>query len=377
MHIEYTDEQNMLRDSVDKYLRDNYSFVSRQAVAKSGEGFSEQQWRTFAELGWLAMTLPEEHGGFEGGALETMILCEAFGKHLVLEPYMETVVLTAGLLQEAGPGIHEKYLAGVAEGRVQGALAALEAGRQSSLRHVETRAESCAEGFKLSGSKCTVFNGPAADVFLVTARTSGDAYSAEGISLFAVDAGLPGLSRRDYPTYDGRHASELWLDGVTVPEGALVGEPGRGYPVLEKIIDRALLALSAEAVGAMDSLLAATVEYTKQRKQFGKPISRFQVLRHRMADMFMEIELTRSLMLATAYKLDQNADDASALVSALKAKVGKSGPFVGQNAIQLHGGIGMTEELSVGHYFKRIAVIENLFNSRDFHLQRYMRLTCE
>ncbi len=375
MHIEFTEEQGMLRDSAEKYLRDNYSFEKRQSVAKSGEGFDRERWQTFAELGWLAMTLPEEYGGFEGGALETMILCEEFGRHLVLEPYLETLVLTAGLIQHAGQDVcKQAYLPGIAEGRVQGALATSEPGAQSNLCHVSTRAEASGEGFLLNGEKSVVFNGPAADVIILTARTAGEVNSPDGISLFAVDARSEGIQRRDYPTYDGRHASELTLDNVEVSPDALLGDAGNGWAVLEQGLRRGLLALGAEAVGAMDALLQATIEYTKQRKQFGRPIAEFQVLRHRMANMFMELELSRSLLLATAAKLDEGSEEAPRLVAALKAHIGKAGRYVGQNAIQLHGGIGMTDELSVGHYFKRLTVIENLYGTTDYHLGRYKDL---
>ncbi len=375
MHIEFTEEQRMLRDSADKYLRDNYSFDKRQRIAKSGEGFDRERWQTFAELGWLAMTLPEEYGGLEGGALESMILCETLGHHLVLEPYLETIVLTAGLIASAGQvACKEKYLPGMAEGRIQGALATSEPGAQSNLFHVSTRAQECPEGYRIDGEKCVVFNGPAADVFVVSARTADEVHSPEGISLFAVDAQSVGVQRRDYPTYDGRHACELTLENVVVPAEALLGDAGQGGVILEQGVQQGLLALCAEAVGAMDALLQATIEYTKQRKQFGQPIADFQVLRHRMVDMFMEIELSRSLLLATAAKLDERSEDVQRMVSALKAHIGKSSRYVGQNAIQLHGGIGMTDELSVGHYFKRLTVIENLYGARDYHLGHYKDL---
>lgn len=375
MHIEYTDEQAMLRDSAVKYLRDSYTFEKRQAVIKAGEGFSREQWQAFAEMGWLAMTFPEECGGFDAGALETMLLFEAFGQYLVTEPYLETVVLAGGFIQQGGSeALRDKYLEGIATGEVQGAFAHTERQRQARLDSVATTAKPCAGGYEISGEKAVVFNGPAADVIIVTARTSGERDSRDGISLFALDAGSEGLSRRDYPTYDGRHASELTLDKVVVPETALVGELDNAMPLVDKVVDRALLAVSAEAVGAMESLNNATIEYTKQRKQFGQPIAKFQVLRHRMADMYIEYELTRSLLLAAASKLDEEAEDASRVVAALKARVGKTGKYVGQNAIQLHGGIGMTDELSVGHYFKRLTMIENLFGGRDQHLARYKDL---
>lgn len=360
MHIELTDEQTMLRDSAARYLRDNYGFDRRQAAVKAGDGFDRAQWQTFAELGWLAMPFSEDHGGFDGGALETLLLCEQFGRHLVIEPWLETVVLAGGLIQRGGNAqLQQRYLPGIAAGTVQGAFA------HQGLA-TATRSEA---GFLISGKKSVVFNAPAADVILVSALTG------DGSSLFAVDAASQGVRRRDYPTYDGRHASELELDHVSVPESALVGELHNAAALIEEVIDQALLAVCAEAVGAMDALIQATVEYTSQRRQFGQPIARFQVLRHRMADMFIHCELTRSLLLAVAFKLDQKEADAPRLVAALKARVGKAGKFIGQNAIQLHGGIGMTEELAIGHYFKRLAIIEQLFGARDVHLQRFSDLS--
>ena len=384
MFIEYSEEQNMLRDSAERYLRDNYSFDSRQAAVKQARGFDADQWQTFAELGWLAMTFKEESDGFGGGALETMILCEQFGKFLVLEPYLESVVLVGGLIEAgAQPAIAEQYLSGLIAGELQGAFAYLEEGSVADPTHVKTTAEPSADGFELNGfvlngKKTVVLNGPEADCFVVSARTgAAEKGSSSGISLFFISKDAPGLRLKNYKTYDGRSASELQLDNVAVTAQALVGELNNGFAIATPVFSRAMLAVCAEAVGAMDALLTATVDYTKQRKQFGQSISGFQVLRHRMVDMFMEIELARSLLMATAWKLDNNAADAEQCVAALKAKVGKAGRYVSHNAVQLHGGIGTTDEFSVGHYFKRLAVIGAMFGSRDSHLSRYSRLSTQ
>ena len=378
MFIEYSEEQNMLRDSAERYLRDNYSFDSRQAAVKQARGYDADQWQTFAELGWLAMTFKEESDGFGGGALETMILCEQFGKFLVLEPYLESVVLVGGLIEAgAQPAIKEPYLSGLIAGELQGAFAYLEEGGVADPTYVQTTAESSVDGFLLNGKKTVVLNGPEADCFVISARTGAaadESGSSEGISLFFVSKDAPGLSLTNYKTYDGRSASELQLENVAVTSEALVGELNNGFAIATPVFSRATVAVCAEAVGAMDALLTATVDYTKQRKQFGQSISGFQVLRHRMVDMFMEIELTRSLLMATAWKLDNNAADAEQCVAALKAKVGKAGRYVSHNAVQLHGGIGTTDEFSVGHYFKRLAVIGVMFGSRDSHLSRYSQL---
>jgi len=377
MFIEYSEEQNMLRDSAERYLRDNYSFDSRQAAVKQARGYDADQWQTFAELGWLAMTFKEESDGFGGGALETMILCEQFGKYLVLEPYLESVVLVGGLVEAgAQPAIKEQYLSGLIAGEMQGAFAYLEEGSVADPTHVQTVAEPSADGFVLNGKKTVVLNGPEADCFVVSARTgAAEKGSSSGISLFFVSKDAPGLTLKNYKTYDGRSASELQLENVAVTAQALVGELNNGFAIATPVFSRAMVAVCAEAVGAMDALLTATVDYTKQRKQFGQSISGFQVLRHRMVDMFMEIELTRSLLMATAWKLDNNAVDAEQCVAALKAKVGKAGRYVSHNAVQLHGGIGTTDEFSVGHYFKRLAVIGAMFGSRDSHLSRYAQLS--
>lgn len=376
MFIEYSEEQTMLHDSAEKYLRDNYSFENRQVTVKQERGFSAEQWKMFADLGWLAMTFEEEDGGLGGGALETMILCEQFGKYLVLEPYLESVVLVGGLIATGGqPAIKEHYLSGLIAGELQGALAYLEEGNVANPYHVETTADHSGDGFVLNGHKTVVLNGPEADLFLVTARAGGNAsQSSEGISLFAVQKNAPGLSCKKYKTYDGRSACELQLENVTLGADALVGSLGNASELAAPIFSRAIVAVCSEAVGAMDALLGATTDYTKQRKQFGQSISSFQVLRHRMVDMYMEIELTRSLLMATAWKLDNGAADTQQCVAALKAKVGKAGRYVSHNAIQLHGGIGTTDEFNVGHYFKRLAAIGVMFGSRDSHLSRYSQL---
>lgn len=375
MFIEYSEEQTMLHDSVEKYLRENYSFEHRQATVKNERGFDAGQWQMFADLGWLSMTFNEDAGGFGGGALETMILCEQFGKYLVLEPYLESVVLVGGLIEAGGqPGIKEYYLSGLMAGELQGALAYLEEGNAGDPLYVDANASVSGDGFVLNGKKAVVLNGPEADVLLITARTEDNStWSRDGISLFVVDKNIPGLTCKNYKTYDGRSACELQLDNVTLGAEAIVGELGNAYEMAAPIFSRAIVAVCAEAVGAMDALLTATVDYTKKRKQFGQSISSFQVLRHRMADMYMEIELTRSLLMATAWKLDNGSVDAQQCVNALKAKVGKAGRFVSHNAIQLHGGIGTTDEFSVGHYFKRLAAIGVMFGSRDSHLSRYIQ----
>jgi alkylation response protein AidB-like acyl-CoA dehydrogenase len=381
MHIEFSEEQRMLKDSAEKYLRDSYSFDQRQETIRSAEPFSHSQWQTFAELGWLAMTLGEDAGGFGGGALETQLLCEQLGRNLVIEPYLETVVLGAGLIERGGSdSLRAQYLEALASGELQVALATAEAGHSTFYNDSNLDAHREGADYCLNGSKTVVYNGAAADVIIVLARTGPE---AGNLSLLAVPAASAGLTRHSYKTYDGRNACDCTFNAVRVAADALLGEAGQAAALLAPVLNRAVVAVAAEAVGAMGALVDATVEYTRQRKQFGRSISQFQVLRHRMADMFMELELTRSLLLATAWKLDNTDDnstpaqiaDTERCVAALKAKVTKAGRYVSYNAIQLHGGIGTTDELSVGHYFKRIAAINSQFGARDFHLARFADLT--
>ncbi len=362
----------MLRDSAARYLLDNYDFEKRQKIAKERDGFDPEVWQTFAEMGWLAMPLPEAAGGFDSGATEVMLLCEQMGRHLVLEPYLETVVVTGGLLKAATAGYQERYLPAIAEGSLQGALAHGEPNKHRSLANVETRAVRVEGGFELSGSKAVVLNGSAADLFIVSARTSGQPGDIGGVTLFAVPADAKGLTRRDYRTYDDRRACDLSISGVVVPSEAVVGDLDNADGTLGPASDMAQLAACAEAVGAMDALLEATVNYTKQRIQFGQALSQFQVLRHRMVDMYIHTELARSLLLASAALLDEGAEEAPRLVSALKARTVKAGRFVSQNAVQLHGGIAMTDELKVGHYFKRLTMLESFFGNRDYHIQCFI-----
>ena len=340
---------------------------------KSELGYGAQNWKTFAELGWLGIPFAEEDGGFGGGAVDCMILMEQFGKGLIVEPYLASVVLAGGAVRIAGTRMQKaEYLPAVIDGSRQGALAFAEPQGRFNLADLTTTAIAVGSGFVLNGYKCVVLNGPAADFLIVSARTAGEQRDTDGVSLFLVDAAAAGVSRRDYPTVDAFRASEISFDGVAVEAGALLGTLDGGYPVIEQAIDEGILAVGSEAVGCMEVLYKATVEYCKTREQFGQPIGKFQVLQHRMVDMFMEHEQSRSLMYMAAMRMDEGyGDEAKKAVSAFKVQVGKSGRFVGQGAIQLHGGMGMTDELNVGHYFKRLTMIDTLFGNVDFHLKRF------
>jgi pimeloyl-CoA dehydrogenase small subunit len=376
MDFSFSDEQTLLQDSIARFIQNDYTFDKRQKLIRDERGYSAANWQTFAELGWLGVPFSEADGGFGGGAVESMIMLEQFGKGLVVEPFLATVVLTGGALKIAGTAAQkERHLAGIVAGSVQGALAYAEPQGRFNLADLTTSAKRDGDGWVINGYKAVVLNGPSADLLVVSARTAGGQRDAEGVSLFVVPADAAGISRRDYPTVDGLRASEITFENVRVGSDALLGEEGQGLSILEQVIDEGILAVGSEAVGAMEVLYKTTVEYCKTREQFGQPIGKFQVLQHRMVDMFMEHEQAKSLMYMAAMRMDEGyGPEAQKAVSAFKVQVGKSGRFVGQNAIQLHGGMGMTDELSVGHYFKRLTTIDTLFGNVDFHLKRFGRL---
>ena len=373
MDFSFSDEQSLLKDSLERFVQLEYEFSARQKLVKTELGYSTDHWRKFAELGWLGVAFPEADGGFGGGPIETMLVMEQFGRGLVVEPYVPTVVLVGGMLAAAGKAAQkQQYLTPLLEGTLQGACAFAEPQSRFNLADVATTAKRIGNGYVLNGRKSVVLNGPSADVLIVAARTSSGQRKQSGITLFLVDASTTGITRRDYPTVDALRASELTLENVVVPRTAVLGRVGKGLDVLTQAIDYATLAIGAEAVGCMEVLYKTTVEYCKTRVQFGQPIGKFQVLQHRMVDMFMEHEQSKSLMFMAAMRLAEGYDaQAQKAVSAFKVQVGKSGRFVGQNAVQLHGGMGMTEELNVGHYFKRLTMIDTMFGNVDYHLKRF------
>ena len=374
MDFTLSEEQQLLKDSVERFVREEYDFEKRRRLARTEEGFGRANWRKIAELGWLGAGLPEEFGGIGGGAVERMIVMEQIGRGLVLEPYFATVVLGAGLLLEAGSAEQKQaLLPRLAAGELMLAFAHAERQARFDLEDVAAKAEKSGKGWRLSGEKSVVLHAAAADKIIISARSAGGRRDRDGISLFIVDKAAKGLSRRDYPTVDGLRASELALDGVEAE--ALLGEPGAGLPAVERVVEQALGALCAEAVGAMQVLHDVTNAYLKTRVQFGRPIGQFQVLQHRMVDMFMEVEQSRSMMLLANLRLaDEDARERARAASAAKVQVGRSGRFVGQQAVQLHGGMGMTDELNVGHYFKRLTMIDMSFGNVDWHLKRFAAL---
>lgn len=366
MDFSLTEEQVLLRDSVAKYVSENCGVDRHRALCAAGRGFDPDTWQAFADLGWLAVPFDEELGGLGGGATELMVMAEAMGGALVREPYLHTVVSCGVLLDLAGSEAQRTaYIPAIVEGRAHWALAFAEDNSSYDPAVVATSATGAGTGFRLSGAKHAVLNGDAADRLIVTAK------SDEGLSLFIVDAAAEGVNRRTFVSVDGGGGAHITLDNVP---GELLGRAGQGVDLLQSAFDRAIVFIGGEALGAMVSLLGATVEYTRTREQFGQPISKFQVLQHRMADMYMKVEETRSLLLNAAIQLDEGNAEAPAACAALKVKVAEAGRLVSQEAVQLHGGIGMTDELIVGHHYKRLLLLGKLFGDEEYYLQRYASL---
>ena len=367
MDFELKPEQAQLRDMLQRYVRKDYAFEARRKIVASPEGFSREVWKTFAELGLLGIGIPEEHGGIGGDAVDRLVVMEAIGAGLVVEPYLPTVVLGAGLVRDAGTAAQkEAVLPAVAGGEMLLAFAHYEPGGRYELDRVATTARKTPGGYVLNGSKTMVLGGAAADKLIVSAK------GADGLSLFLVDAATPGISRRGYPTRDGQRAADIALHEVAVDKGALLGEEGRAQPLVEQAIDRAIAALCGEALGCMDTLNQLTLEYLKTRKQFGVPIGSFQVLKHRMADMFIAAAEARSMACLATIRADSaDATVRARAISAAKALIGKSARTVGQQAVQLHGGMGVVDELNVSHYFKRLTAINTTFGDAAHHLARF------
>jgi len=375
MDFEFSQEQNMVRDSIQKFIRDHYELSNRRKMSKKKPGYSEDHWATYADLGWLGLSFPEIYGGFGGNLIDTMVLMEEFGKGLVLEPYFPTVVLAGNALLLGGNDEQRKrIIPGIVEGKVKATLAFEEEQARGNPADVAVSAQRDGGGFTLNGVKSLVLNAVTADWLVVSARTSGNRTDVKGITLFLVKGDAEGIKRLDYPTVDGLRASELTLTDVKVGAADVLGEIDGGLPVLEAVIERAILALGAEAVGAMEVLYRDTTEYTNQRNQFDHPLSAFQTVKHRIVDMFVETEMTRSLLYRATMETQGNHPDAKKDTYALKYYLGRAGRFIGQSAVQLHGGMGQTEELRIGHYFTRLAAMDAQFGNQDFHLARYTEM---
>ncbi|WP_290652404.1 acyl-CoA dehydrogenase [Aquisalimonas sp.] len=373
MDFSLTDEQRMLQDTVERLVQDQYGFEQRHSYMQAEEGFTREMWHQLAELGLLGVPFSEELGGFGGGPVETMLVMEAFGKGLVLEPYVASIVTAGQLIGDSGSDAQkEAILEPLISGELLLAFAHGEPDNRYSDTQVSSRAERSSGGYVLSGHKAVVLHGDSADKLVVSARTGGDTMDADGISLFLIDATAQGVSIQGYPTIDGLHAAEVRLDRVQVGEDALIGQDGKAADLIELTQDRGAFAVCAEAVGAMTVACDLTLDYLKQRKQFGVAIGTFQSVQHRMVEMRMELEQARSATMKAAAKLAGNdVAERRRAVSTAKNQVGRGGRFVSEQSIQLHGGIGMTEEYNLAHYAKRIAMIDNQFGDADAHLDRF------
>ncbi len=376
MDFSYTEEQTLLRNSVSKYLADKYTFDSWRKFTRNDIGRDPAHWAQFAELGLLAAPLPEAFGGLGGGAVDAQIVMEEFGKALVVEPYVPTVVIGGGFLKHGGNDAQKtEWLGKIAGGETIMAFAFAEPKGRYNLADLTTTARKQGSGYVLNGQKAVVIAAPWADQLIVTARTAGGQRDKNGISVFILDKNAKGVSCRNYPTVDGLRASEITFENVEVSADQLIGQADNGLPLIERVVDEAIAATCAEATGCMKVLVDTTVAYSKQRKQFGVPIGKFQVLQHRMVDMFVNYEQSVSITLMVTLKLEENETERAKAASAAKVTIGKAGRFVGQQSVQIHGGMGMTDELNVGHYFKRLTMIDALFGSTDHHLKRYASLT--
>ena len=375
MDFRFSEEQVLLRDTLKRFVRDHYNFEHRRRIINGPEGCSREHWRQFAELGWLGIPFSEVDGGLGGSMIEVMIVMEEIGRALVVEPYLANIVLAGGILRRVASASQRRaLLLPLIDGSLMISLAYAEPIGRYVLREVRTTAERNSDGFLLNGHKAVVLNGSSANKFIFSARNSGTTSQADGITLFIVDGQAEGLTRRGYPTVDGFQAADICLNNVQVDESAVLGKIGEGLAPLEASIDDAIVAVGAEGAGVMDFLIKATVEHTKTRKQFGVPIASFQVLQHRMVDMFIECEQTISLLYRAAMLSAGGGLEAQRAASVLKIQLGKAARNVGQQAVQLQGAMGMADEVATAHYFKRLSMIGQQFGNADFHADRYAAL---
>jgi alkylation response protein AidB-like acyl-CoA dehydrogenase len=373
MDFRLTEEQLALQETLRRFIAKDYDFERRRSLARSSLGYSAEAWGQLAELGLLGLPYPEEFGGLGGSGVDIMAVMELVGRGLLLEPYLSTVVLCGGLLRDAAArAIKEALLPQIAAGELKIALAAYEAAGRYELAHVASTAVRDAKGWRLTGHKSVVLDAPSADYFLLSARSSGNRTDAEGVSLFLVRRDSPGLTLQAYPTQSGGRAADLQLQDVRVDDGAVIGAPEGALPVIERAVDQGIAALCAEAAGIVTALNEATLNYLKTRKQFGTVIGSFQALQHRMADMFIAAEQTRSMAIIAAIQAAGGEPAARRrAISGAKAYIGQAARFVGQQAVQLHGAMGVVDELNVGHYFKRLTMIDMTFGDADHHLARF------
>ena len=376
MDLSISEEQSAIRDVISRFIENEYDFEKRMSIAEGDSAFDSDVYNFFVEQGFTAIPFSEEDGGLNGGPVETMLIMKEIGRGLVLEPYLENVILAGGVLKRLATDEQKsKWLTNIINGELQSTLAFTEPQSRFNLNDVATVAKVNGDKVIINGKKSFVLNGKEADIIIVPARTSGSQTEEEGISLFIVESNISGISKNNYKTVDGHSASEITFKNVEVSKDNLLGEIGNGYQAIESTIDDAILAVCAEATGIMKSLHDKTVEYSKNRVQFGVPIGGFQALQHRMVDTLMACEETESILL---WALTTNQDDSSSLkkaISGLKYQIGTAGKHVGQEAVQLHGGMGISWELDIAHFFKRLSSIEILFGNADFHMKRFLMLS--
>jgi len=376
MDFSLNDVQLMLADSIEKFITNNYDFEARQKSSGSTTGYSPDVWKTFAELGWTAVPFSEDDGGFGGGPVDMMVVMERFGRGLVVEPYLANVVLAGGILKHAANDTQKSdWLAPLIAGELQATLAFVEPQSRYDISNIVTTARQDGDRWHITGNKAYVLNGGTADLLIIPARTAGKPGDHDGVSLFGIAGDVAGLSIRDYETVDGQRAAEVELNDVIVSADKLIGGVNNGYAALQAAIADATLAVSAEAIGIMSVLTEKTIEYCKSRVQFGVPISSFQALQHRMVEMYTACEQSRSLMMWAAMAIESGGPESETAIHALKYQVGKAGTRVGEEAVQLHGGMGVTWDLDVAHYFKRLTAINLMFGNADWHLDRLATVT--
>jgi hypothetical protein len=377
LDFEFSEEQQQLRDAVARYLGEQYGFDRYRAIRRSSAGWDRDVWRGLGELGVLGITVPAQCGGLDFGPLETLVTMVECGRNLVLEPVLASAVIATAVLRAfTAQDAAASLLTGMAAGDKITALAHFESGARFDSRRVTTQARRSGGGYRLDGHKAVVMHAPAADVLLVSARTAGESDDPRGVSLFMVPTGTAGLTLDAYPTLDGQRAADVYLEGAEIPAAQRLGAEGAVFAAIDAALDVGLAALCADAVGAMQALLDATIDYVRERQQFGQPIGRFQVLQHRIADMLVHLEQARSMSYLAALNCGSaNVPERRRALSAAKAVVGQSARFVGQQAIQLHGGMGMTEEMRASHWFRRLTAAQLMFGDSDAHLQRFAALS--
>jgi alkylation response protein AidB-like acyl-CoA dehydrogenase len=376
MDFELSNEQQLLKESADRFLRENYSFEARRRILAGASGIDRGVWRRFAEFGWLGLPLATDVGGFGGSLVDVMVLMQAFGRALVVEPYVGAVLLAGRLIDMLGSAAQRaNLLRPLVAGQSILAFAHVEPEARFDLAYVTTLARRRGKGFVISGAKTYVLGAPHADRLLVSARTSGDDGSRAGISLFFVDPKVYGVSLRGYRGLDGHPAADVLLSDVEVSADALVGPLDGALDPIERTVEHAIAALCAEAVGVIERANEITLEYLKTREQFGSKIGKFQALQHRMVDLFVEGELARSIVIAATVKLEEDAADAGTSLAAAKLRIGKTAKSVGGPAVQLHGGMGMSQEYPIGHYYRRLLAIDTLFGNVEHHRRALVAAT--